>query len=350
MIDVEIFAVGKWNGITFTVKDLQQIADTFTALKEVHKVPLKFGHNDAQTMTDGYPALGWVDQVWVVGSKLMGKFVDVPDIVMKAISKKMYRKVSIELDIGVKHKGTDYQYVLSGVALLGADLPAVSTLADLNAYLGDSSLAASRYTDDVRLAYTSRMAFTAIDGQVTINEGLNMSISLEDVKKLIADSNKSKDEQLTKMQDEMKKFTAEKTALEAMLKEKTDAEKSSKIKLARDSIANILEQAVKAQTILPAQREQFSKLLRIDNDEAVLSIDIKEVEKFASVGNKMDFNKQQGKNESDKRVKQDAGEEVTRFAKLEQDKVKGMSFMRAMEVVMERDPELAAEYLGGINE
>ena len=34
----------------------------------------------------------------------MAEFTDVPDIVMSAFKKKLYRNVSIELDAGVQHK------------------------------------------------------------------------------------------------------------------------------------------------------------------------------------------------------------------------------------------------------
>ena len=59
----------------------------------------------------------------------MATFADMPDIVFEAISKKRYRKVSIELDKDATHKGETFKWILSGVALLGAVLPAVNTLA-----------------------------------------------------------------------------------------------------------------------------------------------------------------------------------------------------------------------------
>lgn len=343
-ITAEMFAVGKWNGYEFSVEDLNGIASAFTVLKDVHKVPLKFGHNDTQPMTDGQPALGWVDRVYVENNKLMGEFTDVPDIVRKAMEKKMYRKVSVELDIGVQHKGKEYAYVLSGVALLGADIPAVNTLADLSAYLGDSSLAAARMEKGTRLACTSRLAFSAVQGNV--KEGLKME--KDEVQKMISDATKPLVEQLTKAQDEAKKFAAEKAQLEAELKKVNDADKTVKVKMAREQVTKIIEDGVKAGSITPAQREQFSKLLRVDNDDEVTKIDMEAVKVMVNGEKKMSYNKETGKDGSEDRIFEDAGEELDRLAKEEMDKVPTMKYSRALEVAMIRNKELASEYLGGV--
>jgi len=97
-LDAEIFTVGKWNGMSFDAADLQGMADAFTRLKDNLKVGLKIGHTDAQTMANGQHALGWVDKVWIVGDKLMARFTDMPDVVYKAMQKKMYRNVSVEME------------------------------------------------------------------------------------------------------------------------------------------------------------------------------------------------------------------------------------------------------------
>lgn len=173
-LDAEIFAVGFWNGWDFTVDDLRDIVIAFDSLKEIHKVPLKMGHNDEQPMTDGQPSLGWVENIWVAGNKLMARFSNIPEIVYKAFKQKLYKHVSIELDSGVQHKGSYYSMVLSGVALLGADIPAVNTLSDLTAFMSKDNL-----------VFKERIAFTAIHGKsssddkepITIDERLK---SLED--------------------------------------------------------------------------------------------------------------------------------------------------------------------------
>lgn len=58
---VEVLSVGTWNGDTFTRADLREIAANFSRLGRQVRVPLKFGHDDGQTLlgqADGDPALG----------------------------------------------------------------------------------------------------------------------------------------------------------------------------------------------------------------------------------------------------------------------------------------------------
>ena len=259
-IDVEVFAVGQWNGMDFTKEDLNLIANAFNNLKDYHDVPVKFGHNDEQPLTDGQPALGWVADIWVSGKTLLAKLVDVPDIVHKALKKKLYKKISIELDMGVEHKDSYYPWVLSGVALLGADIPAVNVLADLQAYMG---------RDDNALSFKKRVFFN-----YTKDAGEN--------KKHRRDS---MDEEVIALKEEVATFKLKVTALEsenaklvtenhdlkkqdierrAEYKVWQDSEKTRQTKEARDLLKAQLDQAVKENKIAPFTRED---LLR-DYDEA----------------------------------------------------------------------------------
>ena len=150
---VAIFAVGTWNYMKFTEDDLSMIADNTNKLLAdgQHKPPLKFGHSDEQIIEgqyDGDPALGWVENLRVEQRsreaedgtttselQLIADFKDVPDIVVLAIEHNLYRSVSVEMDY-IRY----YGWFLTGVALLGADLPAVKTLDDLSAYLADTNI------------------------------------------------------------------------------------------------------------------------------------------------------------------------------------------------------------------
>ena len=129
----EIFSVGTWNGLEFTTEDLQAIAASFTELALAGRVPLKFGHNDEQPVTDGQPALGWVERVWTEGGKLLADFANMPTVVFDAIKAQLYKFVSVELWQDAERDGSSYPWVLSAVALLGADEPAVGNLKDLAA-------------------------------------------------------------------------------------------------------------------------------------------------------------------------------------------------------------------------
>lgn len=127
----ELFKIGRWNGILFKSTDLDAIFESFAALGLAGRVPLKFGHNDEQPLTDGQPALGWVTRVYRQGDVLKGDFSDVPRVVHEAIKAGNYKFVSVELLRDVVAGGREYAWVLSAVALLGADIPAVSNLNEL---------------------------------------------------------------------------------------------------------------------------------------------------------------------------------------------------------------------------
>jgi hypothetical protein len=149
--DAEVFATGRWGGRDWTERDLDEIAANHALLKGRGVDPfLKLGHNDQQPIsgaTDGQPSMGLVDNVRRVGGKLMATFRDVPSVVMAAVKKGLYRKVSSEVHLN--WEATDYEKnlksgakgrVLKAVALLGAQHPEIKSLADLNTYLaGESS-------------------------------------------------------------------------------------------------------------------------------------------------------------------------------------------------------------------
>ena len=246
-IDAEIFAVGKWNGMEFTLEDLMDFANNFHKLAEVHKVPLKFGHNDEQPLTDGQPALGFVSDVWVDKGKgkLMAKFTDVPEIVYEAIKAGRYRNVSIEADFGVEHKGEFYANVLSGVALLGADIPAVNTLADLKAYMGR----------DEGLRFSKRAVFTAISNQPKRKEG-NMP-TIEELEAKVEALTKQLQAKADKDAEERAKFAREKAEFEQAKKAAEEEAAKAAFEREKADLTETLEKLVKAEAITPAKRDKL---------------------------------------------------------------------------------------------
>lgn len=338
--EAEIFAVGTWNGMRFTVDDLTKIAANFKALEPYHKVPLKFGHNSEQPLTDGQPALGWVTAVYVKDSKLMAIFSNVPDVVRKAIEKKLYRKVSVELDIDVEHKGKKYDYVLSGVALLGADIPAVSVLADLDTYIGAERLAASRHS-----------VFSAISGQGNEEQEDTMSLTKDEVQKLIADGMAAA---LKPLQDQNAAQTAELAQFKADDVKRKDADKQAKVKLAREAATKILEDAVKANAITPAQRDTYARTLGIADDDRVLTInldDVKQMIPTKKTGAEYSRETANGGNpqmDTTERVHEDAGQEIVRRANFLRSQNPKLDYAAAQKSVLAADPELAKEWLGAV--
>ncbi len=140
--NLEVFGVGTHNSIrgkfTVTEDDLNQIVDAFTALKDTNivKPHLKLGHTDAQKwfgQKDGIPTLGWITRVWREGLKLLADIDNVPESLLELIEQKRFHNVSAEVfwDAPIEHGGRRFPRVLSAVALLGVEMPAVKDLAGL---------------------------------------------------------------------------------------------------------------------------------------------------------------------------------------------------------------------------
>lgn len=338
----EIFAVGKWNNIEFSEDDLDDIVNNFEKLSKIHKVPLKLGHNDEQKVTDGQPALGWVSRVYRQGKKLLADFSDVPKVIYDAILKKLYRSVSVELLFNVDNKGNKYDHVLDAVAILGADHPAVSTLADLDAFL------ASR----ADFSGGHRICFTVSEGKIPDKEEDDMGISDEDFKKLQASVDKldkkldEKDEELAKEKEEKAKLARENEELKRKEKEREEALKKEKIEASRKAVNDILNEAVNQKKMTPAIRETYSKQIGVDDDERVVSIDLEQVKLMCGAVKGKD-DKESGKvdNENDDLGDKAPDEQLLTLARQFQTKHGEKSLEVAFSRVAEANPKLHRAYL-----
>jgi cation transport regulator len=146
--DVEILAVGNWNGhpkpIEITKDDLNEMVKSFKSLSDDEKLnyepPVKLGHDEKQRLlqSDGYPAAGWVRSLKRAGDKLVATFGDVPKKVADLIKAGAYKKRSAEINSNYEIGGKTYKWVLKAVSLLGADIPAVKSIADIQALYGET--------------------------------------------------------------------------------------------------------------------------------------------------------------------------------------------------------------------
>lgn len=233
---VEIFSTGTHNGLTFEEKDLDAMVQSFTALEKAARVPLKFGHNDSQPMTDGQPALGWVSRVWRAGSKVLADFVDVPTVVFNAIRKGLYKQVSIELLKDVSREGSSHPWVLDAVALLGADIPAVKGLRDLQ------TLMMARQLPGIRFSQTA--AFTL---DTTIGDRAIMT------------------------DDEIKALQKRAADAEAALETEKKARFTEKVTAHRAQVKDLVEAAVTEGRIYPRVRDRILNSARFKDDSEVLT-------------------------------------------------------------------------------
>jgi regulator of replication initiation timing len=334
-LDAEIFAIGKWNGMAFSADDLEGIVGAFESLGDKLRVPLKFGHNDEQHMTDGKPALGWVEKVWVAGEKLMARFTDVPDIVMACIKKKKYKNVSIELDMDVKHMGKDYANVLTGVALLGADIPAVNTLKDLTHYLSRGAA----------FSVGRKAVFTAIAG-ITETKEKDME-QIEKLTKQVADLTATVATFTTsdaKLKADNAELASKVAKFEADAKDKAEAEGKAAVAAKRAQITTILEDGVKSEGITPAMRDNFTKVLRLDDDTAVTALDLEQVKAMVPAGKKQ-FSREQGRQNGDGVGDLTVPEQVDAEVKAMLAKKEAGNYAEAQNILFTRNPKLARAYV-----
>ena len=336
----EIFATGTWNGFPFTVNDLRKMAASFVALGEFLKVPLKLGHNEDQPVTDGQPALGWVTALEVIGEKLVATFDDVPEIIFEAFEKKLYRTVSIELDFDVTHKDIKYDFVITAVALLGADMPAVNVLNDLAAFMS-----AARNSDLAKRGYAAskHLTFTTITGNrgvstMTPDEETKLR---EEVAGLKADGlvNAAK---FTTLETSSK---ADKAKFEADKEQFDKDQKKIKVDAARSVFTTLLEGAVKEKVITPAQREAYTKTLRIEDDDAVLLLKEEDVKELLGIEKDGKFTKPTGKDDGNNEHKDNPGADLSKQTFAYMAKNGEEDFSKAMFSVMRANPELHAEYI-----
>ncbi|HOY61788.1 MAG: hypothetical protein BWY28_01973 [bacterium ADurb.Bin236] len=145
--DVEIFRAGTWTDsagrtVAYTEDDLKEMAEAHRALEGRLDPPVKLGHDPEQRLlsADGLPAAGWLRNVRAQGGRLLADLVGVPAKVYDLIRAGAYRKRSLEVLHGYRDEatGATHKHVATGLALLGAALPAIGSLADIGALYGTS--------------------------------------------------------------------------------------------------------------------------------------------------------------------------------------------------------------------
>lgn len=353
-----IFKAGTWNKQSFSEADLDAIVQAFHDAGKAGRVPLKFGHNEEQALTDGKPALGWVSKLWRQGIDLMADFTDIPDNVYAFIKQGLYKFTSIELLKNAEYSGKRFPYLLDAVALLGAEPPAVDGLADLQKL----ALSRSSFTFAEVLSFTADHApiiskFTG-DRKTMTPEEIQAAIA-----KGIADGTKANKDSADALAAERATFAKENETLKAQLAEQAKTIKAEKVKFARESATAIIEAAVRAKKITPAQRLSFTKLFKIDNDDAVLELDLKDVELHTSMtqadaakvmaSGKSAFSKDKGSDDDSSALEGD----VQEFETFQSDFVSkvnahaaktGKSNFAAMQDVVRLDPKLGKAFLSNI--
>jgi len=333
--DAEIFSVGTWNGDKYEHADLQDMVDNFSKLIEAIKPPLKLGH-DNKRLGDGAPALGWVTALKKNGDKLIATLSEVPDIVFKAIQKRLYKRVSSEIMWNFKHAGNVFKRVLAGVALLGADVPAVKNLEDLEAFLSQTVIDENSFE-----------ALKAYSFDTDSRGAIKQEPKNERVKDMSEDRIKELETRIDTLKKEYtdKEKEAEATAKEnAELKQKQlEAAKTQQI----ESLKTFCEDQVKAGKITPAQRDAIfdEKAVHVYSEADGVSISADRFKKFIELSDKKLDTDEKGKHKKGEETASAHDQIVDKINKyIDENKVE---YDVAYTEVLKRNPELAEAYTKG---
>jgi hypothetical protein len=336
--DAEIFSVGSWNGDKYSESDLQDIADNFNALADNVKPPVKLGH----AWKEGQPALGWVKTLKRIGSKLVATLTDVPQIVYDAIQAGRYKRVSSEIYWNYKSKaGKTYNYVLKAVALLGADIPAVSDLKDLAAYL--TQISANDGSFERVASY-----------ELEVGENFKIKTKEPDKKpdkqrkdKKMADDDVKKYEEKVRVAEETAKIEAEKReAAEAKLKKFTEQQAADQEKARIKAFKDECEALVKDGKLTPAERDKLVEGIPTfkytEDGFLVPFISLKEVAESRQILDTGEHG-EGGGDVKDKKEYESASDELADRAKAYSAK-HNVSYTEAADKVLVADEKLAERY------
>lgn len=307
---VEIFAAGTWNGDHYTVEDLDEMARSFEDTKGAMKPYLKLGHTNKQKIAqaDGLPAVGWIDKIRRVGTKLVADFVNVPKAIYDLIERRAYSRVSSEIYFNIDVMGRRFGKLLKAVALLGGDTPAVQNLKDIMALysIGDENEmkafmptvgGAACYGDDAEsVAYSLNAESLKGDKEeLNMNELEQFKAKVAELEKNLSEATakakefaakegdmdgmkkkiKELEEENGKLKGELDKFKCKNNELEAIASEYKD-------KAASEEVMAKVDKLIADKKITPAQKEHAYTLLmeaKKDVSEKKYKLGEKEVSK-----------------------------------------------------------------------
>jgi cation transport regulator ChaB len=273
--DVEVFGKGTWKGVKITDNDIDDIVNNTNEIIDKLKPKVKLGHGDKQELLrkTGLPAGGWITKLKRAGDKILVDIKEVPKVLYQLIKNGAYKRISSEILAGYTEPSTKKKYnkVLSAIAFLGADLPAVTNLKDIAAlYDVNDKADIILYPElkDIKNKIRKEVYIAMADKKVIITEMDGKKfVSVEDYEQIEKDK-KAVDEKVKAGEDYKSKFEAEeKKTKEAESKlAKTDKEKrEAEIKTFVDSHCSDTDMR-----FLPSQKEILVTLIGSTSDEKVI--------------------------------------------------------------------------------
>lgn len=144
--NVEIARTGTFEAVTgkltLTTGDFDEAERAYKELKTNHHAIIKLGHDEDQRLLqeDGYPNAGFVENIHRSGDRLLADLVGVPSTIAELIKSGRYRARSLEAMRNLEVDGKKWPFVITGLALLGAELPAVDSLKDVQAVYAEKDI------------------------------------------------------------------------------------------------------------------------------------------------------------------------------------------------------------------
>ena len=257
--EFEVLSAGTWNKRTFTLEDLTKIVANTKARLDYLKPTLKLGHDDDQALAKsaGLPACGWMTDLRLDGEKVVATFAGIPEGLNKLLGK-AWKRVSCELLFGWRDPETGSKMtVMSAVALLGEELPAVTNLADIAALYGEEWTAAQD-------RFVALIGGNPFDFASTLSgERVQFTYPKEEP----VEKTEPKPETVSK-----EAFAASLETIKGLQSQIAEAQarETDRAKLsASERIDAALESAVAEARIVPAQKDGLSKLFLKAADEHV---------------------------------------------------------------------------------
>lgn len=353
--NLEIFGAGKHNAstgtVTITEDDLDQIVASFNALKDsnVVKPHLKLGHTEAQKwfgQSKGAPSLGWINRVWREGKKLLADVTDVPDALLELIKSKRYHNVSAEVytNAGVEVGGKIYNQILSAVALLGVEMPAVKDLAGL------ASVLASAEPDNVEGQTPLQLSLlkeAKLPGEIaTFSQAQVDSLINAEVEKAKATVKAEFTEQMTAKDAEIKVLKDRAEAAEAEIKK-------VKAEAVTAQATTLVDTAIKEGKILPKQKDFALALLTSSDAKVKFGEGEKSMaelfQEFIKTSGKTIDTSETGAGGGERKEFSTAAEEVDHLTRLEmgKDTTGKLNYSDALSRVLAANDDLKDRYVNG---
>ena len=212
---VEVFRPGRWNGKDYTDQDIDDLVSSFNNLGYVP--PVKLGHDDAS----GAMAYGWVKNLRKDAGKAIADLTDLPDEIYNAIKNKRYNALSAEIFFNLQRDKQTFRRALKAIALLGAEIPAVSGLKPLS----ESIAYCTKDYEEIHF-----------QGNDNMDEVTKLKEEITTLKATIAEQSDKKtmdkmSQQIADREADITKAATRIAALEAQLLESKIADKVSKIQL-----------------------------------------------------------------------------------------------------------------------